>query len=134
MKRSISLMALAVLLMQGCNISEPVFEPDTPQGNPYKVQIYNDIFQQPASRVTTDGFCTGDEVGVYIVNYDGETPGTLNLKGNQADNVRFAYNENGDWVSDYDVFYKEFSNLSGFMVDGYVEKDVTIEDLKALHY
>lgn len=100
-------MALAVLLMQGCNISEPVFEPDTPQGNPYKVQIYNDIFQQPASRVTTDGFCTGDEVGVYIVNYDGETPGTLNLKGNQADNVRFAYNESGDWVSDYDVFYKD---------------------------
>lgn len=107
MKRSISLMALAVLLMQGCNISEPVFEPDTPQGNPYKVQIYNDIFQQPASRVTTDGFCTGDEVGVYIVNYDGETPGTLKLEGNQADNVRFAYNENGDWVSDYDVFYKD---------------------------
>lgn len=107
MKRSISLMALAVLLMQGCNISEPVFEPDTPQGNPYKVQIYNDIFQQPASRVTTDGFCTGDEVGVYIVNYDGETPGTLKLEGNQADNVRFAYNESGDWVSDYDVFYKD---------------------------
>lgn len=107
MKRSIPLMALAVLLMQGCNISEPVFEPDTPQGNPYKVQIYNDIFQQPASRVTTDGFCTGDEVGVYIVNYDGETPGTLKLEGNQADNVRFAYNENGDWVSDYDVFYKD---------------------------
>lgn len=100
-------MALAVLLMQGCNISEPVFEPDTPQGNPYKVQIYNDIFQQPATRVTTDGFCTGDEVGVYIVNYDGETPGTLKLEGNQADNVRFAYNENGDWVSDYDVFYKD---------------------------
>ena len=107
MKRSIPLMALAVLLMQGCNISEPVFEPDTPQGNPYKVQIYNDIFQQPASRVTTDGFCTGDEVGVYVVNYDGETPGTLKLEGNQADNVRFAYNENGDWVSDYDVFYKD---------------------------
>lgn len=107
MKRSISLMALAVLLMQGCNISEPVFDPDIPQGNPYKVQIYNDIFQQPATRVTTDGFCTGDEVGVYIVNYDGETPGTLKLEGNQADNVRFAYNENGDWVSDYDVFYKD---------------------------
>ena len=34
----------------------------------------------------------------------------------------------------YDIFYKEFSNLSGFMVDGYVEQDVTIEELKALHY
>ena len=34
----------------------------------------------------------------------------------------------------YDIFYKEFSNLSGFMVDGYVEKEVTIEELQALKY
>ena len=34
----------------------------------------------------------------------------------------------------YDVLYKEFSNLSGFMVDGYVEQDVTIEELKALEF
>ena len=42
-------------------------------------------------------------------------------------------NFNSDLTA-YDIFYKEFSNLSGFMVDGYVEKEVTIEDLKALHY
>ena len=34
----------------------------------------------------------------------------------------------------YDLLYKEFSNLSGFMVDGYEEKDVTLEELKALEY
>lgn len=34
----------------------------------------------------------------------------------------------------YDLFYKEFSNLSGFMVDGYVEQDITIDELKALKY
>ncbi|WP_277631414.1 enoyl-ACP reductase FabV [Atopococcus tabaci] len=34
----------------------------------------------------------------------------------------------------YDTFFKEFSNLSGFMVDGYVEQDVTLEELKALEY
>lgn len=34
----------------------------------------------------------------------------------------------------YDILYKEFSNLSGFMVDGYVEQDVTIEELKALEF
>ncbi|MFL2061077.1 hypothetical protein [Marinilactibacillus psychrotolerans] len=34
----------------------------------------------------------------------------------------------------YDLFYKEFSNLSGFMVDGYVEQEVTIDELKALKY
>lgn len=34
----------------------------------------------------------------------------------------------------YDLFYKEFSNLSGFMVDNYEEQDITIEDLKAMEY
>ncbi|GEK88640.1 enoyl-[acyl-carrier protein] reductase / trans-2-enoyl-CoA reductase (NAD+) [Alkalibacterium putridalgicola] len=34
----------------------------------------------------------------------------------------------------YALFYKEFSNLSGFMVDGFVEKEVTIDELKAMEY
>ncbi len=34
----------------------------------------------------------------------------------------------------YDLFYKEFSNLSGFMVDNYEEQDVSIDELKALTY
>ncbi|MCC5893898.1 MAG: trans-2-enoyl-CoA reductase family protein [Alkalibacterium sp.] len=42
-------------------------------------------------------------------------------------------NFNSDMTA-YDIFYKEFSNLSGFMVDNYKEQDVTIEELKALEY
>ncbi|MGP6138990.1 enoyl-ACP reductase FabV [Jeotgalibaca sp. A127] len=34
----------------------------------------------------------------------------------------------------YGLFYKEFSNLSGFMVDGYEEQEATLEDLKALTF
>lgn len=34
----------------------------------------------------------------------------------------------------YDLFIKEFSNLNGFMVDGYEEKEITLEDLKALEF
>ena len=94
--------------MQGCHVSESELKPQDPSNEAYKVQIYGDISQQPASKVAVDeGFCTGDQVGLYIVNYDGEAPGTLKLEGNQADNVRFSYNENGEWVSDYDVFYKD---------------------------
>lgn len=108
MKRLIQYIALTALaVLQGCSFSENDLKPETSQGNAHKVLIYNDIFQQPASKVTTDGFCTGDEVGVYMVNYNGETPGTLKVEDNQADNVRFSYNENGDWVSDYDIFYKD---------------------------
>ena len=97
----------ALLFMQACSFEEMKVEPDVPQEGTYKVQIYSDIYQQPATKVTTDGFCTGDQVGVYLVNYDGEIPGTLKLEDNQADNVRFIYNESGDWVSEYDIFYKD---------------------------
>ena len=97
----------ALLFTQACSFEEIKVKPDLPQESTYKVQIHADIHQQPATKVTTDGFCTGDEVGVYLVNYDGDTPGTLKLEDNQADNVRFSYNENGDWVSEYDIFYKD---------------------------
>jgi len=108
MKQLTKLMAAAALVaVSGCSFNESEFKPEGEQGDAYKVSIYSDIWQQPATKVTTDGFCTGDEVGVYIVNYDGETPGTLKVEDNQADNVRFCYNESGEWVSDYDIFYKD---------------------------
>ena len=97
----------ALLFTQACSFEEITVKPDLPQEGTYKVQIHADIHQQPATKVTTDGFCTGDEVGVYLVNYDGDIPGTLKLEDNQADNVKFSYNENGDWVSEYDIFYKD---------------------------
>ena len=108
MKRLFYIMSVAaVLMMYGCSFEEMKVEPDVPQSETYKVQIYSDIHQQPATKVTTDGFCTGDEVGVYLVNYDGETPGILKLEDNQADNVKFHYDENGEWVSEYDIYYKD---------------------------
>ena len=95
------------MLLKSCNVSEPEFKVENPLDSPYAVDIYSEIYQQPATRVTTDGFCTGDEVGVYIVNYDGSTPGTLKLEDNQADNVSFTYNEDGDWIPKYDIYYKD---------------------------
>ena len=101
-------MIAALALVQACSLDGPELKPENPQSAPYKVQIYNEIDQQPATRVAIDdGFCAGDEVGVYMVNYDGDTPGTLMVKDNQADNVRFKFSESGDWVSDYDLFYKD---------------------------
>ena len=108
MKQLTKLMAAAALVaVSGCSFNESGLKPEGVQGDAYKVSIYSDIFQQPATKVTTDGFCTADQVGVYIVNYSGETPGTLKVEDNQADNVRFSYNDAGEWVSDYDVYYKD---------------------------
>ena len=102
------MVAMALTFVQGCSFEEIGVKPDTWQSETHKVQIYGEVRQQPATRVTMeDGFCTGDVVGVYLVNYDGATQGTLKVEDNQADNVRFTYNENGDWVSEYDIFYKD---------------------------
>lgn len=101
-------MLAAFALVQACSLDGPELKPENPELAPYKVQIYNEIDQQPATKVAIDdGFCAGDEVGVYMVNYEDGAPGTLKVKDNQADNVRFKFNENGDWVSDYDLFYKD---------------------------
>ena len=102
------LAAMSLTLVQGCGFEEIGVEPDAPQSETHKVQIYGEVHQQPATRVAVDdGFCTGDVVGVYLVNYDGATPGTLKVEDNQQDNVRFTFNENGDWVSEYDIYYKD---------------------------
>lgn len=108
MKRQFSILMIAGLaLVQSCGLDEPEIRPETPPSAPYRVDISGEIDQQPATKVTTDGFCTGDEVGVYVVNYDGETPGTLKVEKNQADNVRFKFDGSGSWISDYDIFYKD---------------------------
>ena len=73
----------------------------------YKVQIENNIDQQDATRVDDSGFCTGDVVGLYLVNYEGEQPGNLLVEDNQADNVKFTLGEDGSWVSEYDIYYKD---------------------------
>ena len=101
MKKFLSIFAMAMLLMmQGCSTND-LDEIPSPEVNlSHKVQIAGDIDQQSAARVDQNGFCSGDQVGIYLVNYDGETPGVLGLEDNQADNVKFTYLEDGSWVSE----------------------------------
>ena len=100
--------ALSAATFCGCVLDEVGFGPEADPGTVHKVLISGEIDQQPASKVALDeGFCEGDQVGVYLVNYDGETPGALKVKGNQADNVKFSLDENGEWVPAYDIYYKD---------------------------
>lgn len=72
----------------------------------YPIQLFNEISQMPATRVNDEGFCNGDGVGVYVVNYENGSAGTLRLEGNQADNVRYVYDEpNNKWIPDETVYF-----------------------------
>ncbi len=70
-----------------------------------RIQLSGDITQLSVTRVNDSGFCDGDVMGVYVVDYDGGTPGTLKPDGNRGDNVRHTYEEaSNHWNSAYYPF------------------------------
>ena len=109
MKKLLNFSIVATLLAVTSCVA-PDIDLETP--NPdveglHKVQIENNIDQQDVTRVDDSGFCAGDAVGIYLVNYEGEQPGNLLVEDNQADNVKFTLGEDGLWVSEYDIYYKD---------------------------
>lgn len=72
------------------------------------VQLFNEIKQLPVTRVNDEGFCDGDGVGIYVVNYENGAPGTLALTGNQADNVKYVLDEaSGRWTPETSVYFRD---------------------------
>ena len=101
-------LGIAALAFAGCTADIEVIAPmPSPDGASHKVLIEGNIDQRDNTRVDDSGFCAGDVVGIYLVNYDGDTPGTLLLEDNQADNVKFTLAEDGTWDSEYDIYYKD---------------------------
>ncbi len=93
-------------LLAGC--SDDLFTDDTSRGNGKKITLSGEIDQLAITRVNDNGFADGDVMGVYIVDYNGNTPGTLQLNGNRADNVRHTFDEAAyKWNSAYDIYWKD---------------------------
>ena len=90
----------------GC--SDDVFEDDPVANGNALISLSGEIDQLPGKRVNDNGFCDGDVMGVYIVDFNGNEPGTLQLTGNRGDNVRHTFNEtNYSWNSAYDLYWKD---------------------------
>lgn len=103
----IYLAAMVVALLLGA-CSDDMFEEGEQQHSNDRIQLSGDIDQLAVTRVNDNGFCNGDVMGVYIVDYDGGTPGTLKTSGNRGDNVRHTFDEpNYRWNSAYDLYWKD---------------------------
>ena len=95
-----------MMVLTGC--SDDLFNGNNDQHDSNRIQLSGDIDQLAVTRVNDNGFCNGDVMGVYIVDYDGNTPGTLKASGNRGDNVRHTFDEpNYKWDSAYDLFWKD---------------------------
>ena len=97
---------VVAMLLGAC--SDDMFDAGSLLHGDDRIQLSGDIDQLAVTRVNDNGFCDGDVMGVYIVDYDGGTPGTLKASGNRGDNVRHTFDEpNYKWNSAYDLYWKD---------------------------
>lgn len=97
---------VVAMLLGAC--SDDMFDAGGQLQGDDRIQLSGDIDQLAVTRVNDNGFCDGDVMGVYIVDYDGGTPGTLKASGNRGDNVRHTFDEpNYKWNSAYDLYWKD---------------------------
>lgn len=99
--------ALAVLLA-GC-AKEPVVEPVVDDSDLIPLNIDGSI-NQIQTKVNAAGFVDKDALGLFAVNYSEENTvaGTLADNGNQADNVKYVFDEAANkWTPTKKVYYKD---------------------------
>lgn len=104
--KSLTLLVFPLVALTACNDD---WSQDGGTGNSKnRIQLSGEIEQVAVTRVNDNGFCDGDVMGVYIVDYEGSNPGTLKSSGNRGDNVRHTFDEaNYQWNSAYDVYWKD---------------------------
>ncbi len=98
---------LTALVLAGCS-EDMLKTPGQDTAGLGTINITGEINQVATTRVNDDGFADGDVMGVYIVDYEGNNPGTLLTKGNRGDNVRHTFDEAAyRWNSAYDLYWKD---------------------------
>lgn len=99
MKKIFSILAVATLLMVGCENSDniPVVEEGV-------MQI--EVLHPSATRATETTFESGDVIGVYVTEYSEEVASPLQISGNWANNVATTYNGT-DWNPAKKIFWSE---------------------------
>ena len=102
-------MALAAMLgLAACSLKEDNFRPEPDDKEPRLITISGEISQVYQTRANDSGFADKDEIGVYIVDYNGSDAGTLRNNGNRADNVKFTFDEAAyKWTPVRDIYWKD---------------------------
>ena len=120
-----------VLAMLASCAKEQLFEKEAIQGDRIPISV-NSSIRQEATKATADGFVGGDAVGLFAVNYinDNAQAGTLVAEGNQADNVKYVFDEtNHKWTPVKSVYYKDINTHADLYL--YYPYQKSISDVNA---
>ena len=99
MKKIFSILAIAALLMVGCENSE-----DIPVVEDGVMQI--EVLHPSATRATETAFESGDKIGLYATEYNGDVASPLQISGNWANNVATTY-DGAIWTPAKKIFWSE---------------------------
>lgn len=109
----LSMLLLVAACSKGGGGNDPIPTPTPTPSNPTTPAEKVAIKINPSlSRATDTGFETGDRVGLYVVNYNGSTAGTLANSGNHVNNMRFSYS--GTWTPDATIYWKDETTHADF--------------------
>ncbi len=108
---ALGVMLLATMSITSCSskTDDPTPPPTPPAPEKLQIKISPSVKD---TRATDYGFETGDEIGLYVVNYSGSTPGSLANTGNHVSNMRFRYN--GEWTPDTPIFWVDNETHADF--------------------
>lgn len=105
----LALLFALIGVVSGCVTDDTYIVNHTPQSDT-PINISANIKQQYATRANDGGFADGDNIGVFIVNYNGTQPQELQLSGNHADNVEFTYHaDDGKWVGASPIYWEDIN-------------------------
>jgi len=98
----------AMIGLAACCLEEDNLKPEPANDDPGLITIASEISQIYQTRANDSGFADKDEIGVYIVDYNGSDAGTLRNNGNRADNVKFTFDEAAyKWTPVRDIYWKD---------------------------
>ena len=134
MKRVLIYMLSATVIAVSCERFETVREPlNAPESDSYVINLKGQIDQVISTRVSTEGFCDGDAVGIYVVNFVNGSSGTLTSQGNQVDNLKYTYNAaDYKWTSESSAYYKDAATRVD--IYGYYPYVKSISDVNAYEF
>lgn len=99
--------------------------------NGMPISLMGDIKQNNVTRASDYGFVSGDRMGVYIVDYENNNPGTLAASGNRASNVLYTF-DGEKWDAPLKVYWRD--NTTPVDVYGYYPGMNAISDPAAYRF
>lgn len=117
MKSILLSISFACIMFTGCskgssgNIDKPTPPPPVPPPA-QQIKIPINILTGAWTKATDSAFENGDKVGVYVVNYSGDTPGVIANSGNHVSNISFTYSST--WAPETPIYWKDQTTKADF--------------------